>query len=411
MIEQHKRPQRSIQSAEDLTDRSTTAEVRKLSGESPFAPNEALNRTGNVDHDIGFDRDGHDRPSRTDDHVSEDADGSIAPESGRPSSSRFGRRRNLLLAILLLVGAAIAVPAWNYLSSYEDTDDAQVDGHIILVSSRINGTIVHVYVIDTQAVWKGQLLADIDPADYVVAVENARARLAQTKAQVESAKADYQTALDKVRQDEATRAKAEYDVPRLEILAAKGAGRREDYQESLRVARVARATVDADRAGANAALKNIASREAAVKEAQAGVDQALLNYSYTSIAAPMSGVIGKKSVEPGQRVQPGESLLAVVPLDDVWVTANFKEDQLRRMRPGQPVDIHVDALGHTFKGYVDGLGSASGERFSLLPPENATGNFVKVVQRIPVRIDLEPGQNIDHRLVPGMSVEPTVWLK
>ncbi len=315
------------------------------------------------------------------------------------------------MILLLFVAAAAAVPGWSYLSSYEDTDDAQVDGHIIAVSSRINGTIAHVYVIDTQPVHAGQLLAEIDPDDYVVAVEGARARLAQTKAQVESAKADYQTALNKVSQDEATRAKAEYDVPRLAILAAQGAARREDYQESLRIAKVARATVDADRAGANAALKNIGSREAAVAMAQAELDQALLNYGYTKITAPMSGVIGKKSVEPGQRVQPGESLLAVVPLDDVWVTANFKENQLRRMRPGQPVDIHVDALGRTFKGHVDGLGSASGERFSLLPPENATGNYVKVVQRIPVRIDLAPGQNINHRLVPGMSVEPTVWLK
>jgi len=315
------------------------------------------------------------------------------------------------VVLLLLVAAAVAVPAWSYLSSYEDTDDAQVDGHIIAVSSRINGTIAHVYVIDTQPIHEGQLLAEIDPDDYVVAVEGARARLAQTKAQVESAKADYQTALNKVSQDEATRAKAEYDVPRLAILADQGAARREDYQESLRIAKVARATVDADRAGANAALKNIASREAAVAMAQADLDQALLNYGYTKITAPMSGVIGKKGVEPGQRVQPGESLLAVVPLDDVWVTANFKENQLRRMRPGQPVDIHVDALGRTFKGHVDGLGSASGERFSLLPPENATGNYVKVVQRIPVRIDLAPGQNINHRLVPGMSVEPTVWLK
>jgi membrane fusion protein (multidrug efflux system) len=313
--------------------------------------------------------------------------------------------------LLFLVAAAIAVPGWSYLSSYEDTDDAQIDGHIIQVSSRINGTIAHVYVMDTQTVRKGQLLADIAPADYVVALEGARAKLAQTKAQVESANADYQTALSKVSQDEATRAKAEYDVPRLAILAAKGAARREDYQESLRVAKVARATVDADRASANAALKNIASREAAVEEARADLDQASLNYGYTKITAPMSGVIGKKDVEPGQRVQPGQSLLAVVPLDDVWVTANFKETQLRRMRPGQPVDIWVDAMNRTYKGYVDGLGSASGERFSLLPPENATGNYVKVVQRIPVRIDLDPGQNPDHRLVPGMSVEPTVWLK
>jgi membrane fusion protein, multidrug efflux system len=383
-----------------------------LSGEFPSAPSEALNRNENDAHDTGFDGDGHDRPSRTEDLVSDRRDNSAAPESGRPSSSRSRRRRNLVLVILIvLVVAAAAVPGWSYLSSYEDTDDAQIDGHIIAVSSRINGTIAHVYVIDTQKVRAEQLLADIDPDDYVVAVESARARLAQTEAQVESAKADYDTALSKVSQDEATSAKAEYDVPRLEILAAEGAGRREDYQESLRLAKVDRATVDADRASANAAMKNIASRQAAVKQAQADLDQALLNYGYTRITAPMNGVIGKKSVEPGQRVQPGESLLAVVPLDDVWVTANFKEDQLRRMRPGQPVDIHVDALGRTFKGYVDGLGSASGERFSLLPPENATGNYVKVVQRIPVRIDLAPGQNMDHRLVPGMSVEPTVWLK
>src|ERR1700689_4892634 len=359
----------------------------------------------------------HTQPSINSDHQPDTAerDGAdhlASTESKRSSSSPSRRGRNLILVILiLLVAAAAAVPEWRYLSSYEDTDDAQVDGHIIAVSSRINGTIVGVYVVDTQPVREGQLLADIDPADYVVAIEGARARLGQSQAQVESAKADYETALSKVSQDDATSAKAEYDVPRLEILAAEGAGRREAYQESLRVAKVARATVDADRAAANAALKNIASRQAAVKQAQAELDQALLNYSYTKIAAPMAGVIGKKSVEPGQRVQPGESLLAVVPLDDVWVTANFKEDQLRRMQPGQPVDIHVDALGRTFKGYVDGLGSASGERFSLLPPENATGNYVKVVQRIPVRIALAPGRNIDHRLVPGMSVEPTVWLK
>jgi membrane fusion protein (multidrug efflux system) len=383
-----------------------------LSSEFPSAPSETPNSNENDGDDIGFDRDGHDRPSQTEGVVSDSAENSAAPGSGRPSSSRFRRPRNFVLVILLLlVAAAVGGPGWSYLSSYEDTDDAQVDGHIIAVSSRINGTIVGVYVVDTQPVHEGQLLADIDPADYVVAVEGARAKLSQAQAQVESARADYETALSKVSQDQATNAKAEYDVPRLAILAAKGAARREDYQESLRVAKVARATVDADRASANAALKNIASREAEVKEARAELDQALLNYSYTKITAPMSGVIGKKSVELGQRVQPGESLLAVVPLDDIWVTANFKEDQLRRMQPGQPVNIHVDALGSDFKGYVDGLGSASGERFSLLPPENATGNYVKVVQRIPVRIDLAPGQNVNHRLVPGMSAEPTVWLK
>jgi membrane fusion protein, multidrug efflux system len=312
---------------------------------------------------------------------------------------------------LILIVAILAVPVWNYLTSYEDTDDAQVDGHIAPISSRIDGTTERVYVINTETVDKGQILVDIDPRDYQVAVENARANLVQAKAQVGSARAEYENALSKISEDEASRAKAEYDVPRLQILAAEGATRREDYQESLRLAKVAVATVAADRAAADVALKNIASRQAAVQAAQALLDQALLNLSYTKITAPMSGVIGKKTVEPGQRVQPGEELMAVVPEDDVWVTANFKETQIRKMRPGQSVEIYVDALGRTYHGYVFGLGAASGEIYSLIPPENATGNYVKVVQRIPVRIAFDRGQNDDHRLTPGMSVEPTVWLK
>src|SRR5579863_4421504 len=178
-------------------------------------------------------------PSTYSDHkpgvVDHDSSDPLAsPDSEESSSSRPHHRRNLVLVILLLlIAAALAVPGWRYLSSYEDTDDAQVDGHIIAVSSRINGTIVGVYVVDTQPVHEGQLLADIDPADYVVAIEGARARLGQAQAQVESTKADYQTALSKVSQDDATSAKADYDVPRLEILAAKGAARTEDYQESL----------------------------------------------------------------------------------------------------------------------------------------------------------------------------------
>ncbi len=333
------------------------------------------------------------------------------PQTPADDASSHSRRIKIAVVVLILIGAILALPVWNYMSSYEDTDDAQVDGHIAAVSSRIDGTIARVFVISTEAVTKGQILAEIDPRDYQVAVESARANLAQARAQVESARADYENALSKITEDAASRAKAEDDVPRLEVLAAKGAAPREDYRESVRIAKVAEATVTADRAAADVALKNIASKEAAVQSSQAALDQALLNLSYTKIAAPMSGVIGKKSVEAGQRVQPGEELMAVVPQDDVWVTANFKETQVRRMHPGQPVDIYVDALGRTYRGYVYGMGAASGELYSLIPPENATGNYVKVVQRIPVRIDFEPGQNQDHRLTPGMSVEPTVWLK
>jgi membrane fusion protein, multidrug efflux system len=351
--------------------------------------------------EVGFDQDGEYNPRTAD-----------RPQQ-RSSADIFFRRRFFRMGAvgLTLIVAILAVPVWNYLSSYEDTDDAQVDGHIAPISSRINGTTEHVYVINTEAVDKGQILADIDPRDYQVAVENSRANLLQAKAQVESARAEYENALSKINEDEASRVKAEYDVPRLQILAAEGAARREDYQESLRLAKVAVAAVAADRAAADVALKDIASRQAAVQAAQAVLDQALLNLSYTKITAPMSGVIGKKTVEPGQRVEPGEELMAVVPEDDVWVTANFKETQIRKMRTGQSVEIYVDALGRTYHGYVFGLGAASGEIYSLIPPENATGNYVKVVQRIPVRIAFDPGQNDDHRLALGMSVEPTVWLK
>jgi membrane fusion protein (multidrug efflux system) len=133
--------------------------------------------------------------------------------------------------------------------------------------------------------------------------------------------------------------------------------------------------------------------------------------NYTRIVAPVSGIIGRKSIEAGQRVQPGQQLLTIIPLDDIWITANFKETQLRKMKPGQPVTLQADASGHEYRGHVDALAGATGSRFSLLPPENASGNYVKVVERVPVRIILEPGENADHRLRPGMSVEPKVWLR
>jgi len=159
-----------------------------------------------------------------------------------------------------------------------------------------------------------------------------------------------------------------------------------------------------------AAAQMIGQAQAAVQAAQASLDQASLNLSYTHIVAPATGVVDDKTVQVGQRVQPGEQLLSVVPLNDIWITADFRETQLRKMRRGQPVTVHVDTTGRDYKGYVEGLPGATGELDSLLPPENATGNYVKVVQRLPVRIRLYPGEDPDHRLRPGMSVEPTVWV-
>jgi membrane fusion protein, multidrug efflux system len=312
-----------------------------------------------------------------------------------------------LLAMLFIGGR----PAWKYLHSYESTDDAQIDGHIVPIASRIDGTIAHVYVEETQTVKSGQLLAAIDPRDKQVAVENARANLSLAQAQADSARADYEAALDKMRQSEATVAKAKRDADRYTALLNQEVIARDDYEEKIRLADVDAAAVDSDRATARSAQKVIASREASVQAAQAVLDQALLNLSYTKIAAPFGGVIGKKTVEVGQRVQPGEQLMAIVGLNDIWVTANFKETQVRRMRAGEHATIYVDELGRDYEGYVEGLAGATGEMYSLLPPENATGNYVKVVQRLPIRIRFNSGQDSDHALRPGLSVEPKVWLR
>ena len=185
---------------------------------------------------------------------------------------------------------------------------------------------------------------------------------------------------------------------------------RETDDQIVMTGRVDAAAVNSDRAAVGAAAQMIGQARAAVQAAQASLDQAKLNLSYTHIVAPATGVVGNKTVQVGQRVQPGEQLLTLVPLNDIWITADFRETQLRKMHRGQPVTVHVDTTGRDYKGYVEGMPGATGELDSLLPPENATGNYVKVVQRLPVRIRLYPGENRDHRLRPGMSVEPTVWV-
>jgi len=247
---------------------------------------------------------------------------------------------------------------------------------------------------------------------------------------------------------EANYQKAKDDVARYKQLVDKDEISRQVYDTAVSAAAAAKATVDARKAAVAEAEQNmnvatasveqanqriaqaeanvqtaltapqqVAVTEARVKSALAAVaerrallDQARLNLSYTTIVAPVTGIVGKKTVEVGQNISPGQQLMAVVPLDDIWVTANFKETQLRRMKPGQTVRFGVDAYSHEYTGKLTGVAGASGSRFSLLPPENATGNYVKVVQRIPGRIDIDPGQNEDHRLRPGMSVDPRVYV-
>jgi membrane fusion protein (multidrug efflux system) len=338
----------------------------------------------------------------------------LPDESGsrRDHHNQASRSMRLWLLALLIVAAGATAPfGWKYLQSYESTDDAQIDGHIDPLCSRINGTVIDVRVEDDDRIKKGELLVEIDPRDYEVAVEQAKARLELAFAQVASAQQDYAAALANVREAYATNFKAQRDARRYSVLLAQQVVPLEQYDQYMAIARVDAAKVDSAQQTAGSALKAIAAHQADTDAAKAELDQALLNLSYTKIYAPANGIAGKRSVQLGSRIQPGQTLMFVTETDEIWVTANFKETQLARMHRGELVTIHVDTFGRNYRGYVEHMPGASGDRFSLLPAENATGNYVKVVQRLPVRILFEPGQDPDHQLHPGMSVEPTVWLQ
>ena len=393
------------------------------------------------------------------------------PENLRPKS----RKRFILfgaLAILLIGGALY----WWHSTFYEDTDDAQVDGHIIQISTRIDGNVIKVNVDQNQAVEKGQILVQLDPTDYETAVEQDEADLASAEANYEaatvnvpvihvnttstlsSADADVLSAKDSVsqaqRQLQASRAqvlaaqansiKAGLDLKRYTSLVEKDVISRQQYDAAVATAAAdqadvqqAQANVLASEAAVSVARARVAQADASyrtaltgprqvaiqkakadqaaaqVKQAQAKLDQARLNLSYCTLRAPEAGIVTTKSVELGQNVSIGQNLMTLVSLDDVWVTADFKETQLDHMHPGQPVTISVDAYGgKKFDGKVTQIGGATGSMLSLFPPENATGNYVKVVQRIPVRIDFtKPSEDRNHMLRPGMSVEPKVRVK
>jgi len=333
----------------------------------------------------------------------------------RDPAGRSGvlNRRPVRLVLTLVVAALLCAGGmrfWNYLQSCEWTDDAEIDGHLDPISTRINDTVIRVYVENTYHVKKGQSLVDLDPRDYQVALENAAADLGEAKQGVKAAQQNYELAAANLNAAIATNFKAQLDVKRFGELFQQAVIAREVDDEIVMTGRVDAAAVNSDRAEVKATAQMVGQAQAAVQAAQAALDQAKLNLSYTHIVAPATGVVDDKTVQVGQRVQPGEQLLTVVPLSDIWITADFRETQLRRMHRGQPVTVHVDTTERIYKGYVEGLPGATGELDSLLPPENATGNYVKVVQRLPVRIRLYPGEDPDHRLRPGMSVEPTVWV-
>jgi membrane fusion protein (multidrug efflux system) len=388
------------------------------------------------------------------------------------------KERNPRLRMAVIIGSValvvVLVLLWRYFSSYESTDDAQIDGHLTSVSARVSGHVAKLLVQDNQVVSAGTPLLQIDPQDYQVAVERARANYADAVAaakgaqvnipitsinsggQMSTAEADVQgaragisvarqqfdAARAQVAQAEANDVKAQTDLQRYQQLVEKQEISRQQYDQAVAIAKASDANVQAAHASASAAEHQVTMAQSKLSEAQAGrrtantgpqqiavsrsraeaaeakvahakaeVDQAELELSYTTVAAPFAGVVSNRTVELGQNVQAGQEMLRIVSLDDIWVTANFKETQLRYMRPGQPVTISVDAYDRDYKGHVESIAGASGARFSLLPPENATGNYVKVVQRIPVKITFDQGETREHILRPGMSVIPKVWIK
>ena len=386
-----------------------------------------------------------------------------------------GRKKLLVPALIigLLLIAIAGTLLWRYFGSYESTDDAQVDAHLHPVSARVSGYVTKVNIRDNEYVKAGTVLVEIDPKDYEVAVNKARADLANaeataqslditvpvttvsTSSQLTSTESDVSNAAAgivsaekqlaaaeaQITEAEANDVKAQDDLKRYKQLVEAQNVSAQTYDQSLAAAKASTASVAAARANAAAAQQAVAqaksrltqaeanhraagtgpqqvastraramSAAADVKQKQALLEQAELNLQYTKVVASVDGLVNK-TVVVGMNVLPGQQLLTIVPLDDVWITANFKETQLKSMRAGQRADVTVDANGRTYRAKVDSIGGATGPLFSLLPPENATGNYVKIVQRIPVKIVLEPGQNNDRQLRPGMSVVPTVFLR
>jgi membrane fusion protein (multidrug efflux system) len=405
-----------------------------------------------------------------------------AEENSRKRTIRF------VLLALLVVAAIAALPIHSYYSARESTDDAQIEGHVIPVSPRINGTVLEVLVKDNEHVKAGQVLVRLDPADYEVELAQAQAQLAIAQATTTESGANVpltninsisQVSTSRMQADEARAAvnsaqqaasqaqagitqaqsalearradyeRAEKDLARLKELVAKDEISRQEFDAASAAARASAANVESAKANVTVAqrmydkaLADVGQAkarlstsvifeqqsaqirpkqqelsqarhqqaQAQVQQRDAAVRQAQLNLSYTVLKAPVDGVVSKKSAEPGMQVAPGQETMAIVPLDDVWVVANFKETQLKKMQKGQKVEIEVDTYGRSRKyiGRIDSIAAAAGGKFSLLPAENATGNYVKVVQRVPVKIVLEPGQNDDRRLLPGMSAMPVV---
>jgi membrane fusion protein (multidrug efflux system) len=399
---------------------------------------------------------------------------SAAAAAAPASSAARPRRLGVVLGVAIALGAA-GVAYWMHQRRFEATDDAQIDGSISNVSPRTSGNVTSVYVSENQPVKQGDVLAEIDPADLQIALAQAKAQVAQAQAQLDAedptvpitltsnqsavatahsdvaaaqaglaaARKDVEQLTAQLAQAEANNRTAQLEKQRSEKLVGQGAVSQSDYDTRLNTAAAAAASVDALRqslAGAkdrveqqqaqlvahqshaveiaSNAPRQVATRQASVAMRQAELElakaqlaQAERNVSYAKITAPVSGIVAKKSIAVGDHVAPGQLVIAITQTDSLWVTANYRETQLERMQPGQPAAVHVDAIDLDLRGVIESIGGATGSRLSVLPPENASGNYVKVVQRIPVRIRLDAGQPGLDRLRIGMSVEPQVTVR
>jgi len=397
--------------------------------------------------------------------------GSETSETKAPTT-RGRRRAFLIFFSVLLLVAAAGLLYWIHERQFESTDDAQIEAHLNPISARIDGTIIHVYVDDNQMVRVGDPLVSLDRRDYQVALDQALAQVAQARsmviaqepnvpitqvenaanissgeAEVANAKAamsaaerDREAAAAKVTESQANNGRAQADLARYRFLIAREEVSQQEYDQVAAAAKAQAANVAANEAALQSYAQivdqrraqlaqaqsrlaqyrhnaprqlairraNIQSEQASAQSARAQLEQAQLKLTYTKITAPVAGIIMKRFAEVGSHISAGQQLLTIAQIGDVWVTANFKETQLRNIKPNQPATIHVDALKQDFEGYVLDIGGSTGAVASVLPPENATGNYVKVVQRIPVRIRFKPDQNGMNRLRPGMSVEPEV---
>lgn len=390
----------------------------------------------------------------------------------QPPATRGRSRAFTIFFILLLIAGAAGFYYWWNSRQFESTDDAEVEAHLNSISSRVDGTIVAVYTDDNHFVKQGDPLVDLDPRDLKVALDQAQAQLVQARSQVIAsrpnvpitqvetttnitgaeadvataeaavgvAERDRESAVARLAEAQANAAKAHSDLERYTLLIKNEEVSQQEFDQVKATSQAQDASVDANRAAVEAAGRtvqqrqaqlaqvksrlnqyqrnapaqlairqaDVESRQANVETAQAMVEQAQLKLSYTKIVAPSAGIVLRRSAEIGEHVNAGQQLLMIAQIGDMWVTANFKETQMHNIHPGQSAKIHVDALGEDFEGYVDTLGGSTGAVASVLPPENATGNYVKVVQRFPVRLRFKPNQNGLDRLRPGMSVEPDV---